>query len=349
MRHLHDRLFCGGEIIAQIHQRRANVAELALARAHDIGKLRDGRRRVAGVQVFAGIAQIDHDASKVRQMLRSHAQLTACRHDFVDLIRARRNFRGHFLRRIRQLFELRLRRVYGLSDRRERRLKIDRRLNRRRAQRRNRRGQRRGEQFSRFVQIFADAIAGFAEGLQTFSSLRPFGLRRFQFFIATGNVRPRLLHRSAGIVERGLRILHRVGGFADFIRIVDLLRRLQLLLCGGQRLFIFSNRLLLQPQFLLKQRQLRSKPCGRFIKILHARRSQTIAALGGFHLFSNGSDAALAGLNRFSGRRPAGARKGELTVALVDFCSGFFDRALRAVQFGLRRGECIRRVLRRLS
>ena len=38
----------------------------------------------------------------------------------------------------------------------------------------------------------------------------------------------------------------------DFIRIVDLLRCLQLLLCGGQRLFIFSDRLLLQPQFFLQ-------------------------------------------------------------------------------------------------
>ena len=119
-------------------------------------------------------------------------------------------------------------------------------------------------------------------------------MRRFQLFIAAGDVRLRLLYRSAGIVERGFRILHRIGGFADLVRIVDLLRRLQLFFRGGQRLFIFSNRLLLQPQFLLKQRQLRSKPCGRFIKILHARRSQAIAALGSFHLLADRSDAALA-------------------------------------------------------
>ena len=105
---------------------------------------------------------------------------------------------------------------------------------------------------------------------------------------------------------------------------------------------------MLQPQFLLKQRQLRSQPGSGFIKILHARRSQTIAALSSFHLFSNGSDAALTGLDRFSGRRPAGARKGELAVALVNFSRSFFDCALRAVQLGLRRGECVRCVLRRL-
>ena len=95
-------------------------------------------------------------------------------------------------------------------------------------------------------------IAGFAEGLQTFPSFRPFGPRCFQLSIAAGNVCLRLLYRGAGIVERGLRILHRVGGFADFIRIADLLRRLQLLLCGGKYLFIFGDYLLLQPQFFLK-------------------------------------------------------------------------------------------------
>ena len=75
---------------------------------------------------------------------------------------------------------------------------------------------------------------------------------------------------------------------------------------------------------------------------------QTIAALGGFHLFSNGGNTALTGLNRFSGRRPTGTRKGELAVALVNFSGSFLHCALRTVQFGLRRGECVRRVLRRL-
>ena len=177
--------------------------------------------------------------------------------------------------------------------------------------------------------------------------LRPFGLRCFQLFIAAGDVRLRLLYRGAGIVERGLRILHRIGGFADLVRIVDLLRCLQLFFCGGQRLFIFSNRLLLQPQLFLKQRQLRGQPGGGFIEILHTCRRQTIAALGGFQLLADGSNAALTGLNHFSGRRPAGARKGELAAAMVDFGGGLFNRAFRAVQLGLRRGECVRRVLRR--
>ena len=307
MRHLHNRLFCRREVVAQIDQRGADVAKLALTGAHDVGELRDSRRGVAGVQVFAGIAQIDHDAGKVGKVLGSNAQLTAAGHDFVDLVCARRNLGGHFLGRSRQLFELRLRRIHGLSDGGKRRFKVNGGLDRRCPQRHDGGGQRRGEQFSRFVQIFADAIAGFAEGLQTFPGFRPFGLRCFQLFIAADDVRLRLLYRSTGIIERSLRILHRIDGFADFIRVVDLLRSLQLFLCGGQRLFIFSDRLLLQPQFLLKQRQLRSKPCGRFIKILHTRRCQAIAALGGFHLLADGSDAALTGLNRFSGRRPAGA------------------------------------------
>ena len=126
-------------------------------------------------------------------------------------------------------------------------------------------------------------------------------MRRFQLFIAAGNVCLRLLYRSAGVVERSLRILHRIGGLADFVRIVDLLRRLQLFLRGDQRFFIFSNRLLLQPQLFLKQRQLRSQPGSGFVKILHTRRGQAIAALGSFHLLADGSDAALTGLNCFSG------------------------------------------------
>ena len=100
-------------------------------------------------------------------------------------------------------------------------------------------------------------------------------MRCFQLFIAAGDVRLRLLYRSAGIVECGLPILHRIGGFADFIRIVDLLRSLQLFLRGGQRLFIFGDCLLLQPQFFLKQRQLRGQPGRGLIKNLHSRPSQT--------------------------------------------------------------------------
>ena len=125
MRHLHNRLFRRGEVVAQIDQRGADIAKLALAGTHDVGKLRNGRRGVAGVQVFTGIAQVDHDARKIRQMLGSNAQLTARRHDLVDLVRTRRNFGRHFLRRSCQLIELRLRRVHGLSDGGKRRFKID--------------------------------------------------------------------------------------------------------------------------------------------------------------------------------------------------------------------------------
>ena len=346
MRHLHNGLFRRGKIVAQIHQRGTDIVELALAGSHDVGKLRDGGGGVICIQILAGIAQVDHDAGEVRQMLGSNAQLSACRHDFVNLVRARRNLRGHFLRRGCQLLKLRLRRVHGLSDRREGGFKVNGGLDRRRAQRHNGRGQRRGEQLSRLRQILAGVIAGFPEGFHALPGFRPFGLCGFQLFIAAGDVRLRLLYCGAGIVERGFRILHRVGGLTDLVRVADLLGGLQLFLCGIQGFFIFGDRLLLQPQFFLKQRQLRGQPGSGLIEILHARRSQTIAALGGFHLFADGSDAALAGPNCFSGRRPAGARKSKLAVALADLDGGFFDRTLRAVQFGLRRGECVRRVLR---
>ena len=58
MRHFHDGLFCRSEVVTQVDQRRTDVGKLALAGTHDVCKLRDGRRGVAGVQVFAGIAEV---------------------------------------------------------------------------------------------------------------------------------------------------------------------------------------------------------------------------------------------------------------------------------------------------
>ena len=151
MRHFHDGLFGSGEVVAQIHQRGTDVGKLALAGTHDVGKLRDGRRSLVRAQILAGIAQVDHDAGEVGKMFRSHAQLTAAGHDFVDLVCARRNLGGHFLGRSRQLVELRLRRIHGLSDGREGGFEIDGGLDRRRTQRHDGRGQRRGEQLSGLV------------------------------------------------------------------------------------------------------------------------------------------------------------------------------------------------------
>ena len=117
MRHFHDGLFRRGKIVAQIDQRRTDVGKLALAGAHDVRELGDSGRCVAGVQVLAGIPQIDHDAGEVGKMLRCNAQLTACRHDFVNLVRTRRDFGGHFFRRGCQLLKLRLRRVHSFANR----------------------------------------------------------------------------------------------------------------------------------------------------------------------------------------------------------------------------------------
>ena len=256
MRHLHDGLFGSGEIVAQIDQRRADIAELALARAHDVGKLGNGGGGVICIQVLAGITQVDHDAGEVRQMLRGHAQLATRSHDLVDLIRPCRNFCRHSLGRIRQLVKLSLRCIYGFAHRGKGGLKVDGRLDRRRAQRSNRRGQGGGEQLACLDQILPGGIAGFPEGFHAFSGLRPFGLSGFQLFIAVRNVSLRLLYSGTGVVECDFRILHRVGGLTDFVRIVDLLCRLQLFLCSGQRLFVFCDGFLLKAHLFLKQRQL---------------------------------------------------------------------------------------------
>ena len=97
MRHFHDGLFSCGEVVAQVDQRGADVAELTLAGAHDVGELGNGRRSLVRAQILAGIAQVDHDAGEVGKMFRSHTQLTAAGHDFVDFVRARRNFGRHSL------------------------------------------------------------------------------------------------------------------------------------------------------------------------------------------------------------------------------------------------------------
>ena len=116
VRHFHDGLFSGGKIVAQIDQCGADVAELALTGAHDVCKLRDGRRSLVRAQVLAGIAEVNHDAGEVGQMLGSNAQLTARRHDFIDLIGSRRDLGRHALGRSRQLVKLSFCCVHGFAN-----------------------------------------------------------------------------------------------------------------------------------------------------------------------------------------------------------------------------------------
>ena len=65
VRHLHDGLFRGCKVVAQIDQRGADVTELALAGAHDVCKLGNGRRSLVRAQILAGIAEVNHDAGEV--------------------------------------------------------------------------------------------------------------------------------------------------------------------------------------------------------------------------------------------------------------------------------------------
>ena len=133
-RHLHDGGFRGGKLVAQIHQRRAQIAKQALVHVRDVGKLRQRRCGLVGHDV-RGITQVDHGAGEVRQIVLVDAQLARGSHDLVDLAGGRGNLRGHGLGGRGQRVKFRLGGVHGLAHAGEGGLKVQRRLDGRRAQR----------------------------------------------------------------------------------------------------------------------------------------------------------------------------------------------------------------------
>ena len=66
--HFHDGRFGGGKIVAQVHQRGAEVLEQTLIHVHDVGEL--CQRGTCFLRYDVGaVAQVDHDAGKVLQRI----------------------------------------------------------------------------------------------------------------------------------------------------------------------------------------------------------------------------------------------------------------------------------------
>ncbi len=230
VRHLHDGLFRGCKVVAQIDQRGADITELALAGAHDVGKLGDSGRSLVRAQVLAGIAQINHDAGEVGQMLGSDAQLTARRHDLVDLIGSRRDLGRHALGRSRQLVKLSFRCIHGLSNRCKRRFKSNGSLDCRCAEAQNGRSHDSGQCPARRSHFLADGVTLFPKGFEVLARFRPCGFRCVQLLIGLGNLGAGGRNGCLGAVQGSFRVNNGIRSLPDFLRIVGLL--------GGCQLFL---------------------------------------------------------------------------------------------------------------
>ena len=78
--HFHNRRFGGGVVVAQIHQRGAEVLKQRLIHTHDVGKLGQCGTCVLCHDIRA-VAKVDHDAGEVFQRICLYAQLPGNCHD----------------------------------------------------------------------------------------------------------------------------------------------------------------------------------------------------------------------------------------------------------------------------
>ena len=210
--HLGDGALGGGEVVAQVDDGGAHVLEQALVRAHDVGELRQLGRGVVGVQVLTGVAQVDHDAGELRQMLVGDTQLTAGGHDLVDLGRRSGDLGGHLLGCFCQGRELFFCRVHGLTDGRERGLKIDGRINGILAK-----GNKRSGDVER--QLLADTRCRLADRGQLLGEVGhgrarrcPARIRRPKPLLQLRDLCFCCLYGGFGVIQIGLRLYRRIGG-----------------------------------------------------------------------------------------------------------------------------------------
>ena len=210
-RHVHDVGLHRGKVVAQIHQRRAKIAELRLIHGRDVGEL---GQRGGGVicDDVGGVAQVDHGAGEVHEVVVGDAQLSGSGHDLVDLGGRGGDLRGHGLAGRCQRTEFRFRCVHCFSHGRERGLEVQRRLDGRGTHGHDGGSDRRGERFSRAGERLTRGGRLLAEVLQRFAHGCPLGLRRLERPVATFNVRLCLFDSGAGIVEFGLGRGEGVGG-----------------------------------------------------------------------------------------------------------------------------------------
>ena len=316
-RHVHDGGFGGGKLVAQIHQRRAQVAEQALIHVRDVGEL---RQRGSGLVCHdvRGIAQVDHGAGEIRQIVLVDAQLARGGHDLVDLAGGGGNLRGHGLGGRGQRVKFRLGSVHGLSHAGKGGLKVQRRLDGRRAQGQHGRGHGGGQRAARGGQALADCVALLAEILQRLARRRPGGLRGGKQLIRLFDLRSRRRHGGSGPIQRGFRVDDRVVCLTDFLRVVGLLRGFELLLCALQSRLVLREASALQIELFGEQRLFGRKPRDAGIQLFDAHGGELEAALGQGDLLAEGGDGSAALVDGLSRRVPIRLRQTQRLVAAGD-------------------------------
>ena len=343
-RHLHDGGLGRGEVVAQIHQRGAEVLEQPLFHAHDVGELRQRGARFLGNNI-RGVAQVDHDAGEVLQSIRANAQLSGVGHDVGDFGGVGSDLGGHPLDGAFQLFKLRLGGIHRLAYPREGGLKLDAGLHRCRAQRQHRRSDHGGERAPDCAGGLADGIAVFGEIRHGLARRRPQGTGGIQLTVGVPDGGFRFPDSGLRVGQGSFGIRDRIGGFPDFLRIIDLLRGDQLFPGRFQLFLILCHRLLMQGQLLVQHDQLGRQRACVGVHILDARRCQPEAALCQLHLLAEGSDSGIRRLHAVTGGLPVRLGKPQGFAAAPDGLFRFAHSRLRFVQLRLLGGNGIRRIL----
>ena len=234
--HVHDGGFGGGVIVAQIDQCGTEPSEICLRHFRDVGKLGDSRGGLVRGNV-GRIAQVDHGAGKLHQIIVLNAQLTGVRHDLGNIGGVGGHLGAHLFDRIRKLLIFGLRRVHGFAHGGKGALVFHRGLDRRRAQRQHGRGERSGHALAQLFHGSADGRALLPEGRQRIARLRPCGLHPGKALCGRANLLFGLPKRALRVVQIGAGLRDRVCVVLEAFRIGRQLA-LQLFDLGG-RLRIF--------------------------------------------------------------------------------------------------------------
>jgi len=187
-------------VIAQVHQRRAELIELRLVHPRDVGKPGERGRGLGGHDV-RGVPQVDHGPRELHQIVVRHAQLAGDGHDLGDVLGGRRHLRGHLLDRIGQRIELLLRSIHRLADRSEGALVVDGRFERGGTQRQYGRGDDLGHPLARLGQRLAHRVALLGKCRQRLARLCPSGLHAVQLLCELLDLRLGFPDGGLGVVE----------------------------------------------------------------------------------------------------------------------------------------------------
>ena len=345
LRHLHDGLLRGGEVVAQVDDGGADILKQRLIRVHDIGKLRNRGRRFIRAQVLAAVSQVDHDPGEVLQVFILDAQLATGGHDRIDFVGARCHLRRHHLRGLCQLGELLFCGIHGLAHVGKGRLKIYGCLCRRRAQRRDRGGDGRGQQPAHHACRPGAAGERAAHRGSRLANPRPCSPCCIQLTVGLVDLRARASQSGVGIVQRDLRLDDGRIRFAYLLRIVGLIGRILLRPGSSERFLIMLNGFLLKLQLLSQHGQLFTETRDTGLHIGNPGGRSVEGALHQLDLLPDAGDGGLALGHSLPGSIPVGLGEAQRIITVVDLRFGLGHGRLRVVQCGLGLNDRVGRLI----